>query len=141
VIPAGKITAVQPGTGTGPTNAASPEFWHSPSLPGGWGGGMAYKLYPDSTVGLAGLVTLPAAGAYNGVTLFTLPAGYQPTGGAKRIPIAALAQSSAYGNNATSPGLPRVFINTNGDVSFAGIPASVNSSQVCVDGVRFPLDI
>jgi hypothetical protein len=139
-VPAGTINAVAPGTGTSPVNAASPESWHAPSLPGGWGGGMAYKLYPDKTVGLAGLVTLPAAGAYNGVVLFTLPAAYRP-GGIKRLPIAALPQSSAYGNNAASIGLPRVFIDTTGNVSLAGLPVSVNSGQVCVDGCRFPIDI
>src|SRR5487761_853784 len=35
-IPAGSVTAVEPGTGTSAVNAAVPEFWHAPSLPGGW---------------------------------------------------------------------------------------------------------
>lgn len=139
-IPAGSVTAVEPGTGTSAVNAAVPEFWHAPSLPGGWGGGAAYKLYPDATVGLAGLLTLPAAGAYNSVVLFTLPAAYRPPG-AKRMPVASFGQSAAYGNNAASIGLPRVFIDTAGNVSLAGLPVGINSAQVCIDGVRFPVDI
>jgi hypothetical protein len=140
-IPAGSIGAVAPGTGTSAVNAAVPESWHAPALPGGWGGGAAYRLYPDATVGLAGLLTLPAAGAYNGVVLFTLPAAYRPPG-TKRLPLVSLAQSAAYGNNAASIGLPRIFIDSaTGNVSLAGLPAAINSGQVCLDGARFPIDI
>jgi hypothetical protein len=140
-IPAGSIRAVAPGTGTSAVNAAVPESWHAPALPGGWGGGAAYRLYPDATVGLAGLITLPATGAYNSVVLFTLPAAYTPPG-TKRLPLVSLAQSAAYGNNAASIGLPRIFIDsTTGNVSLAGLPAGINGGQVCLDGARFPIDI
>ena len=139
-ITVGSITATEPGTGTAQGNPAAAESWHPGSLPGGWGGGMSYKKYPDNTVALGGTVTLPGSGSYNGITLFNLPSGYIPPG-TKNVPIAAFATSSAYGNNGSSGGLPRVVIASgSGAVSFAGIPASVNSSQVCVDGVRFPLD-
>lgn len=138
-ITTGSVTATQPGTGTAEGNPAIAETWHAAGLPGGWGGGIAYKKYPDNTVGLAGTVTLPGSGSYNNVTLFNLPSGYIPPG-TKNVAMAGFAQSSAYGNNASSGGLPRVVITSGGAVSFAGIPASVNSSQVCVDGVRFPVD-
>lgn len=138
-IKAGKVTGIHPGTGTSPSNAAVAETWQVPSLPAGWGGGAAYKANADNTVTLAGLITLPSTGSYNNITIFTLQSGYAPLG-QKRISMASLALSSAYGNNSASPGLPRVFVDTTGNVSLAGIPVSVNSSQVCIDGCIYPLD-
>jgi|HubBroStandDraft_1064217.scaffolds.fasta_scaffold233627_2 hypothetical protein len=137
---AGEITGIHPGTGTSPVNAAVAETWQFASPPSGWTNDLIYKLYPDQTVGFAGTIILPSSGSYNGVTFTTLPAGYIPAG-TKLRPIVCTAQSSAYGNNSSSPGLPYVQITSGGVVSFGGLPASINGKEICVDGVRFPIDI
>jgi len=139
-IGAAYVAAVVPGTGTSATNPAQQESWHYLATTSGWTNDVIYRLYPDATVGFAGVIGLPVSGTYNGVTICTLPAGYHPIG-TKTIAISCDAQSSLYGNNPTFPGTPRVQIATNGAVSFLGLPGSINGSFVNLDGVRFPIDV
>lgn len=135
-IPAGKITAVTPGTGTGPTNAATAETWHTmPAFINSFSHGTpapSYKLMPDNTVQLAGVVTLPGSGSYNSINFTTLPSGYRPIS-LKRLP----ASISAVG---TYNGDPHVFIDTSGNMQIVGYPSAQNGQTFWLDGMRFPLD-
>jgi hypothetical protein len=99
----GSINAVLPGTGTSPTNSAQPESAHAASLPGGWTGGILYRLRPDGIVSLGGLITTPAAGNYNGITLCTLPTGYRPTTGTKFLCAAVTCNFRIYRLDLTVP--------------------------------------
>ena len=134
-VAAGRMDAADPSSGTSPVNAAFPESWHAPTLPAGWGGGAAYKLYPDKTTGLAGTITLPSTGSYNNVTLFTLPAAYRP-GGTKNVPISAFNFTAT-----TISSTPRLSIDPTGVVQLHSIPAGANSQGVSIDGIRYPVDI
>lgn len=115
------------------------DTWHSVTPPGGWGGGVNYKMHDDYTVELAGQIVLASSGSYNGITIATVPAIYRPMGD-KNIPFTSLAQSASYGNNATSPGLPFVKAATTGAISLNGLPSAINAMVVNIDGVRYPLD-
>jgi hypothetical protein len=90
-------------------------------------------------VQLAGLIGLPGSGSYNGVTLATLPVIYRPQGD-KFLSVVSMGQSSVYGDNSGSGGLPRINIKTTGVVQLGGLPAGVNSSVVYIDGTQYPLD-
>jgi len=116
------------------------DIWHSVTPPGGWLGGVNYKMHDDYTVELAGQIVLPSTGSYNGVTLATLPPIYQPMG-LKSLPMVSHAQSAAYGNNSGAPGAPPyVEVDVTGTVKLRALPASINAQTVNIDGVRYPLD-
>ena len=116
------------------------DTWHSISPPANWFGGVNYKMNDDKTVSLAGLVQLNTSGGYNGVVIATLPTIYSPLGD-KRMPIVCTAQSSVYGQNiGTGAGLPYVWVNTSGQVQLGGLPGSINSQIVYLDGARYALD-
>lgn len=130
---AGSVTAVEPGTGTGTTNAAQPETWHPVSFKSGWSGTAKYKLYPDDTVGLTGDMTLPSSG-YNNSTMFTLPAAYKPIT-QKAMPFAVAGWTAT-----TMTGLPWLNIDTSGNVTLQDIPNGAGGTSQSCDGIRFPLD-
>jgi hypothetical protein len=115
------------------------DVWHSVSPPGGWGGGVNYKMFGDNTVALAGQIVLASSGSYNGITIATLPVLYRPIG-TKNISMVSLSLSSTYGNNAGSPGLPYVKADTNGAITLNGLPSAINGATVNIDGARYPLD-
>lgn len=115
------VIATKPGTGTGPTNAATPEAWHSAALVNGWTGGgfgLKYRLLPfgDGLVEIAGdLINATATG--NSIC-FTLPAGYRPST-AQNFPA---AWNHPQASNSATP--PWVFVNTNGDVQITALEAA-----------------
>jgi len=79
-LPAASIAAVEPGTGTSPTNPAAQETWHTLSPANSWANvasnvPLEYRLMPDNSVWIMG--TLNGASATSAV-IGTLPSGYRP---------------------------------------------------------------
>jgi Glycosyl hydrolase family 26 len=96
-----------------------------------------YRLSADGCIELFGTVQLPGSGTYNGVTFFTLPAGYRPVSHAISFPVVQTAGTAATDTNA---GFPRLFIDTTGACQFFGISPSINSGLIRMYA-RFPLDV
>jgi hypothetical protein len=116
------------------------DTWHSITPPAGWGGGFNYRMTAERTVMLAGLITLASSGSYNGITIATMPTIYKPIGD-KYLPMVSRTQSASFGDNAGSPGLPRVTISSvDGTVKLGGFPASANGDFAYFDGCMYPLD-
>lgn len=87
----------------------------------------------------AGGLKLPAAGAYNAVTFATLPVGLFSPNTAfnlpstpRRCPVLPLSQTAFAG--AGQPGPPRLFMDTSGNLSLAGIASAINSTVVDITG-------
>ena len=79
------MTAVEPGTGTSPTNPAKPETWHTITLDSGWTGAALsraaprYRLLPDGNIQLDGCASATAgSGAKTLNNSNPLPAAYRP---------------------------------------------------------------
>jgi hypothetical protein len=126
-IEAGSIAAVQPGTGTNPTNPAVGESWHSLGLENGWsasGNGVSgawYKMLATGDVLLAWDVTTPSATP--GV-IAHLPSGYTPGGNGVNL------VSGWYGTGPTSYNDtfgPHIFVDTSGNLNPEGIKVSTVS--------------
>jgi len=96
-----------------------------------------YRLTIDGCVEIFGSVQLPGAGSYNGITFFTLPAGYRPVSHAVSFPVGQTGGTMSGDSNA---GIPRVFIDTTGAIQYQGISPGINSSVVRMMG-KFPLDV
>ena len=133
-IDAGSVTAVKPGTGTGTSNPAAAERWHTASITGtGYSAGSpapAYKLYADNTAALTGLVSVLSGSA--GATFLTLPSQYRPAS-VKKFPVAFNAGTPAAAANA------QITVNTSGAVQFSAPPTGANFT-FALDNVRFALD-
>jgi hypothetical protein len=126
-IEAGSIAAVQPGTGTSPTNPAVGESWHSLGLLNGWsasGNGVSgawYKMLATGDVMLAWDVTTPSATP--GI-IAQLPSGYTPGGSGVNL------ASGWYGTGPTTYNDtfgPHIFVDTSGNLNPEGIKVSTVS--------------
>ena len=84
VIAAQPIPAVTPGTGTSPTNPATPESWHAITLDSGWTAASGfdaprYRLLPDGNLQLSGAASRAAFTANTNLNNSNpLPSAYRP---------------------------------------------------------------
>lgn len=83
VIPAASVTAIQPGTGTGPTTAGvfQPETWHNITVDAGWTvvNQPQYRLLPDGNIQVRGLITRAATAAQTNINNSNpVPSAYWP---------------------------------------------------------------
>lgn len=125
----GPSTAVQPGTGTGRTNVAVPETWHTVPLASTWSTPASitcqYRKQSDGTVMLAGQAKTTNTALASGATVATLPAGY--------LPLQPWFGSAAL---VGSTGFVQVEVAVTGAVTliFSG---TLTAPTVSLDGVRF----
>lgn len=137
-IAAGSITAVEPGTGTGQSNVAVAETWHTASLDTGFTTSASDQVPRYRLEGTAGGVvrldgTVYTSGAVAaGATMFTLPAGYRPAADRRRF--VGVTSASGYTLGATL-----VNVATTGLVTI-GPAAGGAGQQICLDGMTFPVD-
>lgn len=132
-----QITATDPTTGTNQANPAQSETWHDlRPLGSGFFGTVAgmlppqYRKCPDGDIQIYGKVQSPAAaGNYNGLVWGTLAPGYRPNH-STQFPITAVADGAA---------TPVMTVNTNGNLTFNFMPASLAQTQIGIYA-RFPLD-
>jgi hypothetical protein len=116
------IQAVEPGTGTSQTNAASGENFHEAALENGWvgsGGGvnaLFYQLLPWGVNGVVEIIgDIQNSTATGNSVCATLPTGYQPTSGQNH---------PAFWNNPTSSNSaspPWVNVQSNGNIQITAI--------------------
>lgn len=132
-----QITATDPATGTSDTNPAAGETWHdlrplTNSFIGTNSGQYPpqYRKCADGDVQVYGRIkTPPTTGNYNGVVWGNLASAYRPN-----HPIQSFASAVADG-----AATPVMTINTNGDLQFNFLPASLAQTTLMVN-CRFPLD-
>lgn len=113
------------------------DVWHSIAPPVNWFGGVNYKMNPDYTVTLAGMVQLPFSGSYNTAVIANLPPIYCPIGD-KRFLFLCTTQSPDYGN--VSGGMPELTVRTDGRVQVSAIPSGLSGMVTYIDGINYPLD-
>lgn len=96
-------------------------------------GTLEYRSMPGGFVYISGSVTLPGGSAtYNDVVFFTMGTGYVPAA-QRNWPVVPNAGTS-YGN-ATYPGAPTCFIESDGTMRLWGVPGSLNGDSVNISGV------
>lgn len=119
------ISAVLPGTGTDPANAAQSETWHTATLINNWAGsgsgvnGLRYRVAPwgdeiEIEADIINAVFVPPGNS----TCFVLPAGWRPSANRNRP---AGWNNPQVNNSAT---VPWVFVDTAGNVTVTGIEAA-----------------
>lgn len=132
----GNLNGVQitPGAGITALNTGVAETWHAAT---GFGSGFSagspapsYKLYPDNTVALGGLVNV-TSGTTSG-TVFTLPTGYRPLSNKKFALTFSAGTPAAAGNLQAT-------IGTTGTVQISAGPTG-SAYNTSLDVCRFPLD-
>lgn len=126
------LGAVGPITAIDPNNANVSESWHPLTLVAGFSAGNPgpqYKLFPDGTVHLTGIVDLTAAQAA-GTAFATLPSGYVP----------ATTQHFVTGNNLSGyvAGERTIYVNSGGNVGIS--PSGSTNDFVDLDGSVIELD-
>ncbi len=94
-----------------------------------------YRLNADGTVEVAGAIQLPAAGAYNGITFFTFPAGYRSL----RFYSWPVVQVGGAMSTDSNVGSPRSYTDSTGILQVFGISPAINSSVVRIGG-RYPVN-
>jgi hypothetical protein len=86
--PASLVAAVATGTGTSNVNAASPEQWHTFTMPSGWTGHARYKLVAEAYMAYIDITMAHTAlTAKTNVPMGTLPSYYLPVGGSVTLPL------------------------------------------------------
>jgi len=117
----GVTAATQPGTGTGPGNAAVVEGWHTATLQNGWTApsgvaGVYYQLLPWGLGGTVEVIGDVQHATATGNSVFaTLPAGYTP-GGSQNHPA---AWNNPVASNSAS--VPWVNVSSGGALQMTGI--------------------
>lgn len=111
---------------------AAIDGWHTLAVGSGFSaasGEMAprYRKLSTGLISIQGAITFPSAGSYNSVGFATLPSGYHRTDFPSRAPIAYIGANP--GSYVVIVGSPRLFIDTSGGVSVAGIPSGENSQN------------
>jgi hypothetical protein len=133
-----QITATDPSVVATSVTPAIQETWHDlRPLQNSFIGTISGQTPPqvrkcaDGDVEIIGHVQFPAAaGNYNNITFATLPAAYRPNHSIQ-IPITAVADGAA---------TPVITIQTNGNLIFNFMPASVAGSTIIGFCLRYPLD-
>jgi hypothetical protein len=139
IIPAGSITAVQPGTGT-PATPAVGETWHTAALVNSFTSSVSDQVPRYRLEGVGGGIVRLDGTVYTtvgtaepaGTTMFTLPVGYRPASIRRRF--VGLTNAVGYAAGGTV-----IMVNPNGTVT-NGTAATAVVSQFCMDGITFPLD-
>ena len=134
----GSLTGVQPGTGTGRSNIAVAETWHTMSLATHFtsnAGDQAPRYRFEGLAGgvckLDGVIYTDGTAIASGTTITTLPVGYRPQQRKRFATVNNVAASTVDG---------ATFIaNTNGTITTSvAIAAAVN--QIVLEGIQFPVD-